>query len=410
MLVNADLHIHSKYSMGTSPQMTIKNLSTESKKKGIQFLATGDALHPEWMKEIKEAQQSDGVYEMNDLHYVVSTEVEDNRRIHHLLFFPTLAQVGDFREKVKDSTVNMNKDGRANIRMSGQEIAEIAKDLGVLIGPCHAFTPWTSIYSTYQTIADSYKDLTDYVSFVELGLSAETSYADRIGELNRLTFLTNSDAHSPYPLKIAREFNRIDLDTLDFEGLKRALTKTSEKRFKLNVGLPPEEGKYNRTACIKCYTHYDLGESIAYKWKCPECGKRIKKGVRDLINELATYDKPNTPDHRPPYLKMVPLAEIIALALGVKGTTSRKVMGVWEPMIRKYGDEVTILLKTPLDDMKGKFSEDVVNAVLAFREGRVKLIPGGGGQYGRIEFPKEGEPNACLDDHIPKKSGQTKLF
>lgn len=410
MLLNADLHIHSKYSMGTSPDMTIKAMAKGSKMKGIQLMGTGDALHPEWMKEIKEARVGDGRYEMDGLHYVVSTEVEDNRRIHHLLFFPDLAQVEDFRDKIKDNTVNMNKDGRANLRMSGQEIAEIARDLDVLIGPCHAFTPWTSIYSTYDTITDCYKDLTDYVSFVELGLSAETKYADRIGELNRLTFLTNSDAHSPFPLKLAREFNKIDLETPDFEGLKTALTKPEQKRFKLNVGLPPEEGKYNRTACINCFTHYTLEESNAYKWKCPECRKRIKRGVVDLINELATYDEPNTPDYRPPYLKMIPLAEIIAKAFGVKGTNSKKVMAVWEKLVSKAGSEVQVLVDGDIDDLKGQAPEEVIEAVKAFREGRVLLIPGGGGQYGRIEFPKEGEPMPSLEDFIPKmKSPQARL-
>ena len=32
MLVNADLHIHSKYSMGSSKEMNLENLSRESRK------------------------------------------------------------------------------------------------------------------------------------------------------------------------------------------------------------------------------------------------------------------------------------------------------------------------------------------------------------------------------------------
>ena len=42
MKVNCDLHIHSKYSIGASKNMSIALLSTEAKKKGIQLLATGD--------------------------------------------------------------------------------------------------------------------------------------------------------------------------------------------------------------------------------------------------------------------------------------------------------------------------------------------------------------------------------
>ncbi len=54
MLINADLHIHSRFSGGVSENMTLDVLSIESKKKGIQLLGTGDCLHPQWLKEIRE--------------------------------------------------------------------------------------------------------------------------------------------------------------------------------------------------------------------------------------------------------------------------------------------------------------------------------------------------------------------
>jgi len=52
MHINADLHIHSKYSMATSPKMDLTTLASESRKKGIQLVATGDCLHPKWLSEI----------------------------------------------------------------------------------------------------------------------------------------------------------------------------------------------------------------------------------------------------------------------------------------------------------------------------------------------------------------------
>ena len=114
MLVNADLHIHSKYSMGSSKEMNLENLSRESSKKGIQLLGTGDRLHPKWMQEIKAIQVRDGLFEREGIHYILSTEVEDNRRIHHLLFFPDLAKVAEFRERVKPNSSGMDRDGRAS--------------------------------------------------------------------------------------------------------------------------------------------------------------------------------------------------------------------------------------------------------------------------------------------------------
>ena len=98
----------------------------------------------------------------------------------------------------------------------GCEIAEITKDLGALIGPCHAFTPWTALYAYHDSLKSCYGDMTDYVSFIELGLSADSDYADRIGELQRLTFLTNSDAHSPSTNKLAREFTQFNVPEITF--------------------------------------------------------------------------------------------------------------------------------------------------------------------------------------------------
>jgi len=45
MRVNSDLHIHSKYSAGTSKNMSLAALAKEGAKKGIQLIATGDCLH-----------------------------------------------------------------------------------------------------------------------------------------------------------------------------------------------------------------------------------------------------------------------------------------------------------------------------------------------------------------------------
>jgi len=56
------------------------------------------------------------------------------------------------------------------------------------------------------------------IHFIELGLSADTDYADRIAELARRTFLSNSDAHSPRCNKLAREFNQMELKELRLQG------------------------------------------------------------------------------------------------------------------------------------------------------------------------------------------------
>ncbi|MCL7413722.1 MAG: phosphotransferase, partial [ANME-2 cluster archaeon] len=227
--------------------------------------------------------------------------------------------------------------------------------------------------------------LAPYISFVELGLSADTDLADRISELHRLTFLTNSDAHSPWPNKLAREFNRFRMEDITFGELEKAILRQDGRGPVMNVGLFPQEGKYHESACIRCFRHYTLGESIEKNWRCT-CGGRIKKGVRDRVEELA--DSHAHPAHRPPYLHLVPLSEIIMMALGTKSTTTKKVRDAWEILVDRFGSEVTVLLDAELDGIEG-IEPAVIHTVNMFREGKVRVIPGGGGQYGRVELDDE---------------------
>ncbi|MDP2767290.1 MAG: TIGR00375 family protein [Candidatus Methanoperedens sp.] len=390
MQVNADLHIHSKYSMATSPKMDLPTIASESRKKGIQLVATGDCLHPKWLAEIKKLKEEKGVFKLNDTCFVLTTEVEDMNQVHHLLIIPSISKAQELYEFMKPRSKDIDSDGRPNVRMDGEEIAQAAKDAGALIGPAHAFTPWTAMYASHNSLKDCYGDMAEHIYFLELGLSADTSYADRISELRCLTFLSNSDAHSPYVNKLAREFNRFEIIDISFDELKMAIIREKGRKPVLNVGFYPEEGKYNESACIRCYRHYTLRESIIKGWSC-SCGATIKKGVKDRVNELATYDEPRHPAHRPPYLHLIPLSEIIAMALGM-GTNTKGVQGIWNALIERYGSEVAVLVDA--DIKNSGVDESVINAILAFRCGKVKVHPGGGGQYGRIELDAE-RKNDC---------------
>ncbi|VVB96519.1 Uncharacterised protein [uncultured archaeon] len=382
MYVNADLHIHSKYSMATSPKMDIPTLALESGKKGIQLVATGDCLHPGWLAEIRKFKEENGVFKAGDTSFVLTTEVEDMASVHHLIIVPSVSKAEELYESMKPRSSNIDSDGRPTVRMSGEEIAEVARSAGALIGPAHAFTPWTAMYAYHNSLKDCYGDMAGQIYFIELGLSADTSYADRIAELNCLTFLSNSDAHSPYVNKLAREFNRFEMEDISFDELKMAIIREKGRKPVLNVGMYPEEGKYNESACIRCYTHYTLRESIIKSWRC-SCGGVIKKGVRDSVSELAAYDNPKHPLHRPPYLHLIPLSEIIAMALG-KGTNTKGVQGTWDKLVGQFGSEVAVLVDADISD--SAIDERVVKAIIAFRQGKVKVHPGGGGQYGHIEL------------------------
>ena len=49
----ADLHIHSHFSISTSPQLTPEQLEAWAGIKGITVIGTGDFTHPGWLEELK---------------------------------------------------------------------------------------------------------------------------------------------------------------------------------------------------------------------------------------------------------------------------------------------------------------------------------------------------------------------
>ncbi len=388
MQINADLHLHSKYSMASSPRMELPTIAVEAAKKGIDLVGTSDCIHPKWLLDIKQAAVDDETIRINDTDFVLTTEIEDKNRVHHLLILPSISKAEELAEAM-GKYGDLAADGRPTIKLDGVEIAEAAKDIGALLGPAHAFTPWTALYAAHGSLKDCYGDMADYISFVELGLSADSDYADRIGELQRLTFLTNSDAHSPWPNKLAREFTRFEVPEITFDGLKKAILRKEGYKSTLNVGFYPQEGKYNKSACIKCFTNYTLDECLSRNWRC-SCGGRIKKGVEDRINELADFAEPVHPDYRPDYVHIIPLAEIIMMAVGHSSISTKGVQTPWNALIERFGNEVAVLLEADPAEL-GIVDKRIVNAILAFRRNEVILHPGGGGQYGWIELPQGGK-------------------
>ncbi|WP_297478690.1 TIGR00375 family protein [Thermococcus sp.] len=385
MLVDADLHIHSRYSKAVSKAMTVPNLAENARFKGLSIVGTGDILNPMWERELlRYARKVDeGTYERNGIRFLLTTEVEDNRRVHHVLIFPSIETVREMRERLRPYSSDIDTEGRPHLSLSASEIADLSNELDVLIGPAHAFTPWTSLYKEYDSLKEAYDGTR--IHFLELGLSADSEMADMIKAHHGLAYLSNSDAHSPMPHRLGREFNRFDVKEATFEEIRKAILKRGGRRIVLNAGFDPRLGKYHLTACSRCYTHYSLGEAKAFKWKCPKCGGRIKKGVRDRILELA--DTNERPEDRPPYLKMAPLAEIIAMVIG-KGVETKAVRVIWERFLRDFGSEIRVLVDVPVKEL-ARVHEDVAKAIWAYRNEKLIVIPGGGGKYGEIRLPEE---------------------
>ena len=116
MIINADLHIHSHFSKSANQDMNIKRISLEAPKKGLDIVATGDCLHPGWIKEIKKCNKIDeGTFEFNNTIFILSTEIEDKDNIHHLIYFHDFSKIEDFREKIRNKSLNIDEAGKPKI-------------------------------------------------------------------------------------------------------------------------------------------------------------------------------------------------------------------------------------------------------------------------------------------------------
>jgi uncharacterized protein (TIGR00375 family) len=391
MLVNTDLHIHSKYSTAVSADMELPKISREAARKGVKIVGTGDCLFPEWLDAVKELPENDGLFLLGDTLFALTVEVEDSHRVHHLIMLPETSKAEELRESFAPRSTNLETDGRPRLHMNGAEIADLVLEAGGLIGPSHAFTPWTGIFAYYKSLQECYQEKAEAIRFIELGLSADTDYADRISDLSSKTFLSNSDAHSPRANKLAREFNQMKMENLSYQDLIMAIKRENGRAPTLNVGFYPAEGKYNRTACTRCFRQYSKDQKDEYMGRCPECRGQIKLGVMDRVNSLANYVNALHPDHRPPYLHIIPLAEIIALALGHKSATTAGVQRRWSELIER-NTEIEVLIEA--DPATLKTEPKIVEAIEAFRSGKVIVTPGGGGKYGEVKLPKSDDGNA----------------
>ncbi|MEM2907787.1 MAG: TIGR00375 family protein [Candidatus Hadarchaeales archaeon] len=387
---SVDFHIHGRYSGATSSRMVISEIARQARLKGLAIVGTGDALHKKWLESIKEelVETADGTYEHPKwgTRFILTAEVEDQHRVHHLLLIPSIAVAEDLREELKNRSPDIDADGRAHFDLDAPELVDVAIAHGCLIGPCHAFTPWTSMYKEFDSIWDCYGDRARDVRFIELGLSADTYMADRIKELANLTFLSNSDAHSPWPDKLGREFNRLALAEKTFDEIAKAIERKDGRAVVLNVGFDPRLGKYYRSACSKCFKQFELTEAKALNWRCDRCGGSIKKGVFDRVNELADYPEPRHPPHRPNYLRIAPLAEVLALAFGHLDAHDSQVQELWGKLLSRFGDEIKVLVDVPVDDIANVAGRRVAAVIKAFREQKLHVVPGGGGRYGYLEM------------------------
>ena len=249
-MYSADLHLHSPFARATSSQLTFQNMAKWAHIKGIDLLASADFTHPKWLAETKGTLRptGDGLYEYEGARFVLGTEVNcngyqggRNRRIHMLMFAPSIEVVERINVALADRGL-LGSDGRPTLHMTPRELLEtlLHIDERIMLIPAHAWTPHFGIYGSrtgFDSLEECFGDLTSHIFAIETGLSSDPAMNWRMPELDDVSIVSFSDAHS-LP-KMARELTIIDGE-LSYDGLMHAL---KEAEHRVHCGVLPGRGQ-----------------------------------------------------------------------------------------------------------------------------------------------------------------------
>jgi len=422
-LVFADLHIHSRYSRATSEKMNISEIARFARIKGLNLVGTGDLTHPKWLKELSEGLteiSGTNLYKpskdpASPVYFMVTGEVSTIftfdgkvRKIHHAILTPSLetaVQINDRLAKYGDLTV----DGRPILDMSApqlvEEILEVSKENIVI--PAHAWTPWFSLFgafSGFDRIEDCYQDMTNHIPALETGLSSDPPMNWRLSPLDKFALVSNSDSHSPWPWRIGREANVFELERLTYRELVGAIRERDPRRFKFTIETDPAYGKYHWTGHRNCNISLSPQEAIRLGNRCPVCRRRLTKGVEQRVEELADRPMGFRPEGAIGYIHLLPLSEIISTVMGLTYQGAQGVWSIYNALVSRFGDEYTVLIDAPLEEMAKIVDPRIAEAVVRVREGKAKILPGYDGVYGQLVLFAEGERREMPQEKIEQRS------
>lgn len=421
----ADLHIHSKYSRATSGNMDIYHIKEFSKRKGLNVVATGDFTHPEWMKEIKEnLEEIEGLLyfksdrskrengktggEEKDIGFILSVEVSNVyefnkkiRKIHNIILSPSVEvaeQISESLSKYGD----LAADGRPTLNISNPEMVEILEQISkdIFIFPAHAWTPWYGVFgskSGFDTLNEAFEDKKSSIHALETGLSSDPTMNFMVSSLDEIALVSNSDAHSPQ--NIGREYNII-FSKMNYKDIISAI---KEKKVE-TVEYYPEEGKYHYDGHRNCGISLSPEVSKRYNNICPVCKKPLTIGVLHRIYDLADRAYGELPKNPQKFVHRIPLIEVIAKVIKKEKASKEATQKYIE--ITNELSEIEIMENMPYAELT-RFGKGLADAIINVRNGKVKVLPGYDGVYGKITIEGFEEPNFKL---VKRVKFQQNLF
>ncbi len=425
----ADLHLHSRYSLATSPRLNIATLAEGAIQKGIDLLAAPDFTHPTWRKEMRAELEpvGDGVFRRKsgsvtgnpsqtqgdlfsqragtnggsasavDPAFILVTEISciwnqsgRSRRVHVLLMVPSFEAADRIGDRLAEHQ-NLESDGRPMMKMSARDLYALALEIDERCGliPAHVWTPWYGVYgskSGFDSLEECFGEFTDRVPAIETGLSSNPQMNWAVSDIGERSIVSFSDAHSPGTM--GRELTVLDAAP-DYESVRTALF---ENRVVETIEFHPEHGKYHLNGHRKCGVRLEPGETPA-DGRCSVCNRPLTLGVLHRVSELADREPVRTklenglvigdsPDTRP-FRQLVPLRELVAQGLSA-GVATKKVSRLSASLVEEHGNELAVLTTVPRVDLAATAGEEMADLIVAVRDGEVEVVAGYDGVYGTV--------------------------
>ncbi len=402
MRIYADLHVHSLFSRATSSSMDIPRMAAGAAKKGLNLIGTGDFTHPAWLSKLREVlseSEFPGFFTYKDdinVFFILQTEInvefyqnDSIKKIHLILLAPDFDSVEEVR-RVLSKWGDLTSDGRPTVRVDAPTLVEevTEADDRVEVIPAHIWTPWYSLFGSkhgFDSLEEAFGSQVGKIHALETGLSSDPPMNWRVSSLDRFKLISNSDAHSPHPWRIGREFNVFELSDLGYDGLLKALRSNSERnRLVMTVEVDPAYGKYHYDGHRSCGVRLHPREAKRLGNRCPVCGRPLTVGVLHRVEDLADRPEGYVPPGAPRFVDTVPLPVLISSVLG-RSTYSRVVTNTYEELISKFGSEIELLLNSPMKEVVKVAGKRLGHALRAMRDGRLRIEPGYDGVYGEVK-------------------------
>jgi uncharacterized protein (TIGR00375 family) len=311
------------------------------------------------------------------------------RKVHAIVLMPDIPTAARLNLALA-RIGNLHADGRPILGLDAKELLRITLEISpdALFIPAHAWTPHFSVFgaeSGFDSLEECFEELAPHIHAIETGLSSDPLMNRRLSALDRISLVSNSDAHSG--AKIGREANVFDGDR-SYPAIIEAIR--TRRGFLATIEFFPQEGKYHYDGHRACGVSLSPRETIRHDYRCPVCGGKLTVGVMHRVEKLADRENGRRPDGAPVFTTIIPLQELIAESLNV-GTASRKVDACYQGLVERLGSEFTILRDAPLEEIERAGSPLIREAVSRMRDGKVHIAPGYDGEYGKIRIFEEAE-------------------